>query len=133
MFALPSFQLSSACTIEKESEVHVMWATQDKLSNDVADYFILFYFFPLLQGLFPSPPPPPFTNGFYQTNASKLHTQSHETISFFSVFFSLYLILEVIGIWLGDNLDPENPHAHKYTHTQSPVKGTSNTSSLFIV
>jgi hypothetical protein len=56
MFALPSFQLSSACTIEKESEVHVMWATQDKLSNDVADYFILF--FPPSSRVL-SPPPPP--------------------------------------------------------------------------
>jgi hypothetical protein len=35
------------------------------------------------------------------------------------VSFSICLILKVIGIWLGDNLDPENPHAHKYTHTKS--------------
>jgi hypothetical protein len=35
------------------------------------------------------------------------------------VSFSIYLILKVIGIWLGDNMDPENPHAHKYTHTKS--------------
>jgi hypothetical protein len=87
MFALPSFQLSSACTIEKESEVHVMWATQDKLSNDVADYFILF--FPPSSRVLSPPPPPP--NGFYQTNASKLHTQSHETIFLFPFSWCLSL------------------------------------------
>jgi len=90
MFALPSFQLSSACTIEKESEVHVMWATQDKLSNDVADYFILFYFFPLLQGLFPSPPPPPFHKWILSNKCKQTtHPITRNHFLFLGVFLSL--------------------------------------------
>jgi hypothetical protein len=65
-----------------------MWATQDELSNDVADF--LFF-------IFLNPPPPSSrvvspTNGFYQTNTSNLHTQSHEPFFFFlflGVFFYL--------------------------------------------
>jgi hypothetical protein len=94
-----------------------MWATQDELSNDVANY--LFYFIlippPPLQGLFlPQMDFIKQTQAIYTPN----HT-NHFSFSFFLVSFSIYLILKVIGIWLGDNLDPENPHAHKYTHTKS--------------
>jgi hypothetical protein len=88
MFALPSFHLSSACTIEKESEVHVMWATQDELSNDVANY--LFYFIlippPPLQGLFL--PQMDFIKQM-QANYTPNHTKPFFFFLFLGVFFYL--------------------------------------------
>jgi len=87
MFALPSFQLSSACTIEKESEVHVMWATQDKLSNDVADYFILF--FPPSSRVLSAPPPQ--MDFIKQTQAN--YTPNRMKPFFFFLFLGVFLYL----------------------------------------